>query len=213
MKNYSLLTLLALTGAILWSCKDSSDNTSNSTNAAESTAASTSPFDQYYQDLAAENAQHISTVFADPTPGKEVVIQGEIMGKTEPFIDSRAMVMLGDPTKITPCNRNGCECTTPWDNCCEDPQTLKKSVTTIQFLDNAGKVIKHGLKGYKGIKELSFLTVKGTIAEGSNTDNLLINAQAFHITDPSPFINASPVSSEEGVTIKTEGDVFIYSKE
>ena len=115
----------------------------------------------------------------------------------QPFaVEYRGMVMLGDPTKMTPCNRiPGDECPTPWDVCCDDPAVIKKSISTVQFLDENGKVIKTGLKGYQGIKELSFLTVKGTIAEQSNPENLLINASAFHVAEQSPFKDAKPVEA------------------
>lgn len=151
--------------------------------------------DTYSLTSAPKNAQQISEVMKDPTPGKEVVLSGEIMGRMHPFINGRAMVTLADPTKVTPCNRiPGDSCTTPWDVCCDDPEVIKKSIATIQILDGDGKILKAGLKGYKGIRELCFLTVKGVIAEGSNANNLLINATAFHVAEVSPYVNAAPVS-------------------
>lgn len=165
--------------------------------ATSSPPANASPLDSFLVEQAPAEAQQISTLFSDPTPGREVVIAGEVMGSFEPFAAERAMVMLGDPTKITPCNRiPGDSCQTPWDVCCDDPDVIKKSVTTIQFLDSEGNVLKQGLKGYQGIEELSFLTVKGSIAEGSNKDNLLINAESLHVAEVSPFKNAKPVSGE-----------------
>lgn len=185
MKYLSLVTLL-VTASLLWSCNQKEVKTESST----------SPLDAFLVAEAPADAQQISKVFEDPAPGREVVLSGEIMGQVEPFADGYAIVTLGDPTKITPCNRlPGDECPTPWDVCCDDPTVIKKSIGTIQFLDENGNVIKTGLKGYKGIKELSFLTVKGKIADQSNAENLLINASAFHVARESPFKDAKPVEA------------------
>lgn len=165
--------------------------------------ASASPLDAYYVAEAPAGVRQISEVLAEVVPGKEVVLAGEIMGRLRPFVEGRAMVTLGDPTKITPCNRiPGDSCPTPWDNCCTDPDLLKKSIATIQFVDSEGKVIKCGIKGYRKIKELSYLTVKGTIAEGSNPENLLVTVSAFHFTEPSPYVNAPP-TGETAHTVKS----------
>jgi len=158
-----------------------------------------SPLDAFYATEAPANPKQISEVFADPTPGREVVLAGEVMGAEHPFVDGRAMVILGDPTKLTPCNRiPGDEnCPTPWDNCCDDLEMVKASITTVQILDKDGAVLKAKFKGYKGIKELSFVTVKGTIAEGSNAQNLLINVTSFNVAAESPYKDAKPVRNYE----------------
>lgn len=203
MKSYQILTLLGLS-LFTWACKQSDP-------AAQTQESSA--LDTFYQEESLSDAKHISEIFADPTPGKEVVIQGEIMGRISPFAEERALVVIGDPTKITPCNRiPGDLCPTPWDVCCDDPNVIKKSISTIQFRDSEGSIIKQGIKGYKGIDELTFLTVKGTISESSNAENLVIDALAFHITDPSPFKGADPVGLEGG-TITEEDGVFIYTKD
>ncbi len=162
-------------------------------------AVDTSVFDSHYLDTAPSDAQQISAIFAGKIqPGTDVVISGEIMGKRAPLIEGRAMFLLGDPTKMTPCNRiPGDGCKTPWDACC-DPAAMKRTaMATIQLLDEDGSVIKTGLKGYRGIAEQSFITVKGTIAEGSNEENLLINATGFHAAKESPYKDAEPVSAHD----------------
>lgn len=104
------------------------------------------------------------------------------MGRKDPFVAGRAMLVLGDPAKLTSCDIKDCsECPTPWDVCCDDPDDIKNFTATVQVLDADGKLIKQGLKGNHGIKELSQLIVTGTVAEGSNADNLLINATGIFI--------------------------------
>ncbi|MGJ8723545.1 MAG: hypothetical protein ACSHYB_03220 [Roseibacillus sp.] len=138
------------------------------------------------------DAISVADAFANPTPGTPITVTGEIMGRMEPFIDSRAMVVLGDPTKITPCNRNHDDgCQTPWDVCCDDPEVIKTSTATIQILDENGSVIKEGLKWLGGMQELTTLTVVGEVAEGSNAENLLINASGIHVGSTDPFMTRS----------------------
>ena len=140
-------------------------------------------------------AVNISEARKDPTPGRTVTISGEVMGSLNPIIEGRALVMIGDPTKLTPCNRiPGDACETPWDVCCDDPEVIKTSIATVQVLDAEGKPLKEGLRGLSGLKELSFLTVTGTVAEGSNADNFLVNATGIHVAKESPFKNAPPVN-------------------
>lgn len=135
------------------------------------------------------DALSVADAFANPTPGTAVTITGEVMGRMEPFIENRAMLVLGDPTKITPCNRNHDDgCQTPWDVCCDDPEVIKISVATIQILGEDGRPLKQGLKGLGGIQELTTLTVVGEVAEGSNAENLLINASGIHVGETDPFM-------------------------
>lgn len=114
--------------------------------------------------------------------GEEITIAGKVMGRKDPFVEGRAMLVLGDPNKISSCD--GCSddgCPTPWDVCCDDPEMIKQSVATVQVVDDAGKLIKQGLKGVAGIAELSELVVTGTVAEGSSEDNLILNASSIYV--------------------------------
>lgn len=137
------------------------------------------------QYLLAEEPSHaisVSAAFSNPTPGTPIVVTGEVMGQLMPFVENRAMLVLGDPDKITPCNRiPGDSCETPWDACCDLPEVKKVSTATIQILGSDQRPLKKGLRGLGGMQELATLTVVGTIAEGSNAENLLITASGIHV--------------------------------
>ena len=131
---------------------------------------------------APENAQSIYVAREKAKPGDKLTIQGKVMGARQVFVDGRAILKLGDPELITSCDLiPGDSCETPWDVCCDDPDTIKESTLTVQVVDADGKVLKSGFKGVSGIKELSKLVVTGTVAEGSNKDNLLLNATAIYV--------------------------------
>jgi hypothetical protein len=149
----------------------------------------------FFVEAAPAAAIPISEAFADPTPGRAITVFGEVMGHDSPLVEGRAIAVLGDPTTLTPCNRNpGDDCPTPWDVCCDDPDTVRRSIATIQLVDPDGAPLRQGLRGVREITELSFLTVSGTLAEGSTADNLLIDVTAIHVAPESPFKDAPPVT-------------------
>jgi hypothetical protein len=118
----------------------------------------------------------------DPTPGKEITVTGRIMGAMEVLADNRAILTLADPSKLTACSDiPGDSCETPWDNCCDDKDLVKQSILSIQAVDESGKILTTGFRGLGGIKELSTITVKGTIAPGSNKDVLMVNASLIYV--------------------------------
>lgn len=128
------------------------------------------------------SAQSIIEVRKSPEIGKKIVMRGKVMGRKDPFIEGRAMLLIGDDNVLTSCDIHSCEsCPTPWDVCCEDAEDIKRSTATVQVLDKDGKLLRQGLKGIKGLKELSQIVVTGTIAEGTNANNLLVNATSIYV--------------------------------
>lgn len=180
--NPTLLLAGLGTLVVLSACKDKASTTAK-------VAETSLSLNSYLLKDMPEDAIGVAEAFTNPAPGTPVTLTGEVMGRSEPFVENRAMLVLGDPTKLTPCNRNeddGCE--TPWDVCCDDPAVIKSSIATIQILDDQGMPLKKGLKGLGGIKELTTLTVVGTVAEGSNAENLLINASGIHVGKTDEFM-------------------------
>ncbi len=129
-----------------------------------------------------EGAVTITQARQNPAPGTRVILSGKVMGNESPIIKSRALLTLGDPTKLTSCDLVPDDpCETPWDVCCDDPDLVTASIATIQVLDDQGKPRKAGLRGLGGLKELSSLIVVGEVAEGSNQNNFLVNATGIHV--------------------------------
>ncbi|QBG46032.1 hypothetical protein EGM51_00865 [Verrucomicrobia bacterium S94] len=116
-------------------------------------------------------------------PGDEIVLTGLVMGVPNPFVEGRAVFVLGDEGTVTPCDAMGDDdhCPTPWDACC-DPAELKQAGTAaIQVVGENGRPVKTGLKGVSGLKELSRVTVSGTVAQNSTPDAFIVNASAIHV--------------------------------
>jgi hypothetical protein len=117
-------------------------------------------------------------------PGDEVVLTGLIMGVLHPFVEGRAVFVLGDEATITPCDamdKDPDHCATPWDACCDPKEIRANGTVTIQILNENDSPARFGLKGIKGLGELSRVTVAGTVAENSTSEAFIVNASAIHI--------------------------------
>jgi hypothetical protein len=131
---------------------------------------------------APENATDIADLRKSGKPGETVTFTGHVLGSDPVFMDGRAIMIMGDPKKINACNLTpDDECETPWDACCDDPDTVKGAIVTVQVVDDAGKPLKTGLKGLGGMKELSAVTVTGQVADSSDESNMLINATGIYV--------------------------------
>jgi hypothetical protein len=174
--KYTTLTLTVCSALALISCGE------KKTTATDDSPTTGTSLESIIVKSAPAGAQSITEVRKSVEMGKEVTLTGKVMGRKDPFVEGRALLILGDPAIITSCDlRPADACPTPWDVCCDDNDAIKAATATIQVVDQDGKPIKQGLKGVSGIKELSKLVVKGTVAEGSNADNLLINATAIFV--------------------------------
>lgn len=124
----------------------------------------------------------IATVRTSAKAGDEITLSGRIMGNAKPFVDGRAVFILGDPDVLTACNETpGDNCKTPWDACCDSPEDKQRGTATIQIVDADGRVLKESVEGVGGLANLASVTVTGTVADGSSPDLLIINAQAIQI--------------------------------
>lgn len=176
MKTRHLLAIAVLT---LISC--GKKETADSVDPAPPVAT----FDSYFTDqpIADPKAIHVARITAKP--GDVIVIHGLIMGREKVFVDGRASFLLGDREKLTPCNAiTGDECETPWDACCDSKEAKLEGIASIQITNAEGRVLSGGLKGVKGLMELSSVTVSGTVDRISTPESLVVNAKMIHVTKP-----------------------------
>lgn len=175
------LRILSLTSmfaaALLTSCEKKAET--------QATATPAIPLDPYFTNTAPADPQPISTIRTTAKPGEQVTISGLVMGREKPFVDGRAAFVLGDPSKITPCNKMPGEdhCKTPWDACCDAPEAKREGTATIQILGADQRVLKQSLKGEHGLKELSTVTLTGTVDKSSTAEALVINATSLHVSN------------------------------
>lgn len=184
MKITRITLLLTLLGALsLSSCQKDGQNESGGGNAG-SAPHTLLPF---LLEQAPKDAVGITEARKNPTPGTKVVLSGKVMGSSNPLIKSRAALTLGDPVRLRSCDLiPDDDCPTPWDVCCSDPDLVKASIATVQILDADGNLLKSGLRGLGGLRELSSLVVEGEVAENSSEKNFIVNATGIHVAMAEP---------------------------
>jgi len=182
MKTKTLLTtvLIAVAGFSLSSCKDSETGSS-----AEVKNPASAELQKYFTDQEIDGAQDIHIARTTAKPGDEITLKGEVMGRENVFVDGRAAFVLGDPKKLTTCDKMGEDdhCPTPWDACCDSKELKSVSLASIQIVGEDGRVLKSGLKGVNGMKEISNIVVSGIVAENSTAENFIVNAEQIFVTD------------------------------
>ncbi|SHJ39875.1 hypothetical protein SAMN02745181_1962 [Rubritalea squalenifaciens DSM 18772] len=178
MKKTITASITGLSLLFLASCGDKPAEQ----NSAQSEQPQASPLENIVLKDEPTTAISIAEAKQKPTPGKEVTIKAKVIGRSAPIVDGLAVILVGDPEKLTSCDLMPDDhCTTPWDVCCDDPDEIKNHTATIQVLDKDGKLVKNSLRGIGGLKELSYLTISGVIDEKSSKDNLVINASGIYI--------------------------------
>ena len=132
--------------------------------------------------VAASEARAIAEAKPTLAAGDKVTLKGKVMGTMHPFVEGRAAVLIGDESTLQSCDlMPDNHCHSPWDACCEAPQALQAGTATIQVVDADGEVVKHGLKGVKGMRELSRMRVSGTVVSGGPEAPLVVNAEAIEL--------------------------------
>lgn len=179
LKNI-LKTAGIITSFSLISCSEKKEPTSTT---ATTTEESRNPvLEKIILEEEPADAVNITDLRKTATAGESVIFKGKVMGANIVFVKGRAMMILGDPDKLTSCDlKPGDNCARPWDVCCDTPKDIKENILTVRVLDAEGKTIKQGLKGLAGIKELSHVTVTGIIDKLSTEENMVINATGIFV--------------------------------
>jgi hypothetical protein len=169
-----------MSAVLLLACKEAEPG------AGELKSAELSPaLRQVFETIPRGEAQEIHRLRTTAKEGDEVTVQGRIMGVESPFVDGRAICILGDPKILTPCNEiPGDSCETPWDVCCDSAEDKKIGTATLQIVDAEGRVLKQGLEGVCGMEKLGWVKVSGKVAAGSSVERLVIHATAIQVGRP-----------------------------
>lgn len=126
--------------------------------------------------------ESIPEVRVTAEPGRPVLLEGRIMGVMHPFVENRAVFVLGDNATLTACGDNpGDTCSTPWDACCDPVDIRQAGTATIQIVDADGRVVHQGLEGVNGLEKLATVRVAGTLAPAASPGSLVVNATAIDV--------------------------------
>lgn len=175
-----ILSAIFLAAAVT-GCDDASDTASQPAVPQAARGAQALPADLVLGEAPA-GAKDVVAVKGEAKVGDTVVVRGRVGGSPSPLVEGRASFQLIDAS-LKACGEGNPDdkCETPWDFCCEDPKAIAAHSASIQVVGADGRPMRSGLKGVGGLKPLSEVTVKGTVAQGSDSGALVINATGLHV--------------------------------
>ena len=180
-KKLSLLTTFvcaALAMSMMIGC-DGSDDTDTSSNPGGASTASL-PAGLFLASAPAGpvTVQQLKT---QAQVGDEVTMRVVVGGEVNVFVPGRAIMKVIDTEMENLCLNPDDSCKTPWDYCCATAEDLQRHRATVKVVDAQGKTLRADLKGTGEIEELKTMVVKGVVAQGSDRNNLVVNARGIYV--------------------------------
>lgn len=111
---------------------------------APQTAPSSSHNDGANWQLADAPADAIDVALAKgiAAQGDKVTIRGKIGGRMEPISLESGVFVLMDPAIPSCADMENDGCSTPWDYCCESPETIMTNAATVQLRNASGDPLR-----------------------------------------------------------------------
>jgi hypothetical protein len=125
-----------------------------------------------------DGALPVAAVKATAREGDHVVVRGRIGGRVDPLSHDVAVFIVVDPV-LPSCKAMGDDCKTPWDYCCETPETITANSATVQLVDNNNSALAIDLTTH-GFELLDEVVVVGTVGPRPNDAALVIRAHGIH---------------------------------
>lgn len=171
----SLTTATTLTLLTLAGCGKADETTTTKANSPAVTEAawmlSTAP---------AVEAVSVADAKGSATEGDTITLRGRIGGRMKPITPDSPVFLVMD-LAVPSCADMGDEdhCPTPWDYCCETPDSITANSATIQIVAPDGSTIETDPMA-AGLKPLDEIIVVGTVGPRPNSDVLTILATGVH---------------------------------
>lgn len=170
------LTLAALIGLVACGAQPGSeDSTPADRQAGNQTATSALPEGLLLAQPPA-GALPLHQARAEAVAGQPIVFTGYIGGRTDPFVEGRALFIVADAEKAPACVDDGCP--TPWDACCVPGETITANSATVRVVDNEGRILPLDLRGREGLEPGARVAVVGEVAQ-ADANALIVNAQGI----------------------------------
>ena len=124
---------------------------------------------------------HVAACKESAKQGDEVTIVGRIGGSRNPFVSDAAVFTIVDPS-LKPCNaKDDDHCRTPWDYCCEDRDSMKRNMATIEIAGDDGAPLALPLRGLQGLDPLATVSVTGIVTERNDQGVLVVRAKRIAV--------------------------------
>jgi hypothetical protein len=125
------------------------------------------------------DAVPVSRAKQSAAEGDVVAVHGRIGGRRDPMSTDVAVFVIMDPAIPSCAEKAHDSCPTPWDYCCETPESKMANSATVQLVDAAGAPLAIDLATF-GTKPLDEIIVVGMVGPRPTADVLTIRATGFH---------------------------------
>lgn len=168
VRGWCLAIVLSCGGSVLVGCGDQAGTES---------ASADRP--AWLLESAPGDAIAVASAKASAVEGESIVLRGRIGGRMAPIsADSPVFVVMD--LDIPHCGQiPGDSCGTPWDYCCETPESITANSATIQVVDAQGKPIEGSPMGH-GFSALDEVVVVGTVGPRPTPEVLTIRATGLY---------------------------------
>jgi len=121
------------------------------------------------------------------TVGTRVAVIGRIGGSRSPFVSTRAIFTIVDPS-LKSCAETGEEdhCPRPWDYCCEDKTALAQAIASIEISDASGAPLAISADAGGTLKPLMLVAVEGVL-QSTEGGSFLIRADHVYLVANDPL--------------------------
>jgi hypothetical protein len=172
MNRCVIVLVAALAAAGITACGKKESPTPGAKNA---TVTSSLP-DSYWLAAAPPGAKPVGEIRKNAKTGDAVVVNGIVGGRKLPFTEGAAAFTIVDDG-VKKCTAGECE--TPWDFCCEPPDSLKANMVFVEFRDGASP-IRTGARGFHGLDSMKNVTVTGE-AQRDEAGNVVVVAKGIYV--------------------------------
>lgn len=127
-------------------------------------------------------AESITAVKAGAAEGDRVVLRGRIGGRRQPLTPGSLAFTLVD-LSLPYCGQVAEDgCGTPWDYCCETPETINAHGATVQVVGADGAPLL-GDASSAGLEPLDEVVVVGTVGPRPSEQVLMVMATGVYAAD------------------------------
>ncbi len=175
-------TACILTVALLTACGGGGTEQAGNSNGTDKPVEKTSGLPaNLFLSAPPDNVMALGAVKQDAAIGDEVVFEGRIGGRGEPFVDGRATFLIADSSLKICSEIPGDTCKKPWDYCCEPRDNLLANTATVQIVDGEGNPLKLSLKGEQGLTETATVVVTGKVTAKDAAGTFVIDATGLYV--------------------------------
>ena len=177
----SLLSAALLASALsITACSNESPSQSGASNNTAGTQASSQPDPAKAWILTSAPTGDVGILAAKDTAteGDTLVLRGRIGGRMEPLSDDSPVFTIVD-LALPHCGEKAHDsCPTPWDYCCDTPETITAHSATVQLVDAEGRTIDTGAG--LTLDPLDEVIVVGTVGPRQSAQVLTVRATGVY---------------------------------